>query len=523
MAWKPVKSLSTRSPQGQSHARELDRIKAPYLKRRNGDGSVSVKKGNTLVERSVPDAEDLTDGYYVLGRIGADYRIMGSATARGTFKDRGTSGSGSFVVANIQFYGGGKGLDIESAQDATSPANFDGKTYPVVHTSVYLTRNGKSATLRHIFTDTNVAGGSAPRLHPQLTSPFFGWSGTVLKDGEHVRRAYFVGMQIQDGQHRPKLYADPVKAGVIDLPVPHTPGQLCATPTVHVVDTRGKLLLLNRFMRPTYKDSSVNVGACPGVSFAASTDHGASWSSVTSDGMFSDSQSLSFLPTDPNENSYKPWAFKYNSAVRAAGLELFPTDPANSRGIAIGLVPVALNVGGSWVVRYRQKIGRFDGFTIVANITLGENSDYDAADVMASVPVPLTLNGTHGVLYLNRYVADLNQIPSNRPTLMWTDGYTTTALGVMPFASAFTGGLSGIGRGKIVCPMYDGEYSLYELTDAMTWTKRATITSAAAAADPEYWAMPNFSRLTFLRKEGRPVSASPSAPWMTNSRILPPT
>ena len=41
---------------------------------------------------------------------------------------------------------------------------------------------------------------------------------------------------------------------------------------------------------------------------------------------------------------------------------------------------------------------------------------------------------------------------------------TTTTLGVMPFISAFTGTMTGIGLGKIVCPMYDGEYSLYELT-----------------------------------------------------------
>lgn len=210
--------------------------------------------------------------------------------------------------------------------------------------------------------------------------------------------------------------------------------------------------------------------------------------------------------------------------MKNAGLDVFCTDPVGSKGIAIGTVPVALFVSGEWKVFYRRKIGRYDGFTIAENLQLGQSDDYDVASMMCSGPVPLVLNGVQGVAYLNRDVpADMNLIPSTKPTLMWTDGLTTTTLGIMPFVSAFTGAMTGVGPGKIVCPMFDGENSLYELRNDMTWVKRATISDMAAAAIPLNWVLQNFSRLTFLRKDARPVSATPSAPWMSDSRKSPPT
>lgn len=527
MSWKSVKSLGVRSSQGQRHARELDRIKAPFLKRHNADGSTSYKKGGTLHEKSAPpDEPDLGDGYYCLGQTGAGYRIMGSATARGSFKDRGSAGSGSFALAALAFYGGGRGADIESEKSILKATNLDDKDYWIWNTTLYTTRTGKVMKSRFTITTPNVAGTSVPHLHTHRTTPFLAWAGTVFKGGEHVRRIYFTGMNIVGGQHTTFVVADPTEpfGDAEILPAPSIPGQLCDVPTLHVTNLTGGLLMLNRYMRPTYKDSSVNVALCPGLTFSASSNHGQSWGSVSSDGMFTDAASLGFLPIDPNEDSYKPWAWKFNYAVRAAKVTLFPTDPQNSQGIAIGLVPVALFIGGSWKVKYRTKIGRYAGAQITESLTVGEHEDEDAAAFMAASNsmVPFVLNGVQGVLYLNRFKADLNQIPSSRPALMWTDGYTTTMLGTMPFANAFTGGFTGISRSKIVCPMYDGAYSLYELTSDMTWTKRATIVEGVYA-DPEYWAMPNFSKLTYLRKDNRAVSATPSAPWMTNSRILPPT
>lgn len=526
MAWKPVKQLNGPTSQGRQHAYQLDKIDAPFLKRRNGDGSISYKKNGALFAKATEPEELIDDGYYCIGRVGSEYRIMGSRTARGKFKDRGTSGSTSFSGANLQFYGRGRGLDIETENDSAGYPNFDGKVYPFSYITTYVTRNGKSSEPRYTFVVANVAGGTPPRLHPQLTTPFYGWAGTVLKDGQHVPRIYFTGLQVIDGEHQPKLYADPTEQfGEVEaLPTLYTPGQLCAGPIVRVMDLSGKLLLVNKYMRPTYANSAANPLLCPGVAFTVSSDHGATWAPIVTDGLFSDAQSLSFLPVDTNSSTYKPWAYKFNEAVKHANLDVFCTDPVNSRGIVVATVPVALFVSGTWKVFYRRKIGRYDGFSITESLQLGQSDDYDVASVMASGPVPLVLNGAQGVAYLNRDVpSNVNLIPSTRPTLMWTDGSTTTTLGIMPFVSAFTGAMTGIGPGKIVCPMFDGEYSLYQLEDDMTWTKRAAINSNAAAASPLNWVLQNFSRLTFLRKDGRPVSATPSAPWMSDSRKSPPT
>lgn len=515
--WKPVKPLNGPTSQGRQHAYQLDKIDAPFLKRRNGDGSISYKKNGVLFAKAAEPEELIDDGYYCLGRVGSEYRIMGSRTARGKFKDRGPAGGGSFSSANLQFYGRGKGFDIESESDTMGFANFDGVAYPFAYTTTYTTRNGKSMKPRHTFVDANIAGGTAPRLHAQTSVPFSGGAWTILKDGAHVPRVYFVGMQVSGGQHVPKLYADPTeKYGDVEaLPTIHIPGQLCGTPTVHLPDLKGKLLLVNRYLRPTYSGSSANPLFCPGIAFTISNDHGQTWADMVTDGMFGDSQSLNFLTAG--------MAFKYNEAVRATLLNLFCTDPVNSRGIAIATVPVALFISGVWTVRYRRKVGRYDGFTITENVLLGEDADYGGAEVMADYPTPLVLNGVQGVAYLNRYASPVGLIPSTRPTLMWTDGLTTTTLGIMPFINAYTGGMVGVGPGKLVCSMYDGEYSLYELTTDMTWTKRATINDVAAAPLAGNWTLRNFHRLTYLRKDGAPVSATPSAPWMSNSRRLPPT
>lgn len=287
MAWKPVKPLNGHTSQGRQHAYELDRIGAPFLKRRNGDGSISYKKNGALFTKAAEPEELIDDGYYCMGRVGGVLRIVGSRTARGKFKDRGAAGNDSFQGANLQFYGRGKGFDIELGTEATGVTNFDGKFYPFVTTTVYTTRNGKSLEPRHTFVESNVAGGTPPRLHPQLTTPFYGWAGTVLKDGQHVPRIYFTGLQVIDGEHQPKLYADPTEQfGEVEaLPTLYTPGQLCAGPIVRVMDLSGKLLLVNKYMRPTYANSAANPLLCPGVAFTVSSDHGATWAPIATGGL----------------------------------------------------------------------------------------------------------------------------------------------------------------------------------------------------------------------------------------------
>lgn len=527
MDWsKLVKARNAPGHKTGRAARFLDTIAAPFLKTNLADGSVARKKGGALFAVGSPPKEIDSDGYYVLGKVGAEYRIMGSSDARGRFIDRGAAGSTSFALANLAFYGGGYGFDLESEDDTVGYPNFDGKVYPFHYQYISVTRTGKTMKLRQSFVATTTSGWSPPQLYPQAQAPLYEWSGTVLKDGEHVRRVYFVGMQVVDQQHVPRLYADPADGTEAEsLPCLYIPGQLCVEPLLGVMDTRGKLMLMNKFMRPTYADSSVNVSECPGLLFTGSSDHGGNWEAVNPGNMFNDAQSLAFLPVDPNSTFSKTWAFKHNEAIYNADFSVFCTSPATCQGIVLALTPVALFVGGEWKVRYRSKIGRYSGFTMTESVMVCESEDADAVYVSTESPVPLVLNGTQGVLYLNRYVPDLDAIGTTRPTLMWTDGLTTTALGVMPFQNNSTGGLTAIGRDKIVCTMFDGEYSLYELTSDMTWTRRATVHDAVNAAlpDPDHWIMQNFARLTFLRKEDRPVPATPSAPWMTNSRRLPPT
>ena len=58
--WKPVKPLNGPASQGRQHAYQLDKIDAPFLKRRNGDGSISYKKNGALFTKAA-EPEELID------------------------------------------------------------------------------------------------------------------------------------------------------------------------------------------------------------------------------------------------------------------------------------------------------------------------------------------------------------------------------------------------------------------------------------------------------------------------------
>lgn len=525
MTWKPVKSQSARSPQGQRHARELDRIKAPFIKRRNGDGSVSMKKGATLVERAAPKEElPLPDGFYSLGYVAGKLTIVGSRTARGRFEKRGSAGASNYVSLTLAFYGRGYGLDPEDLGAGVAEANFDGVVFGSRRIAEQITRDGRRIKTRFTHDHTRVHGGW---LYQDNTYSSVQWAGTVRVGESHLPVVYFSGLQIIGGQFYPAIYVDPTpgRGDVVAMDIPIVVDQMCAAPSLHVVNTSGKMLLMQRYMRPTYTPSASSPALCPGIFFLATSDHGNTWSAVDPGGMFTDASTLQFLPPLTEEGAMF-WRQGFNNAVYRAELDLFPTDPANSSGIAFATVPVAQLSGGLWTVKYRSKIGTYSGFSLSAGFQVGEYPNVYTANVSTHHRTPFTFNGTHGVLYIDRTAGGASVAAAVYPQLKWTDGLTSTLLGAMPRQNWATGAMCAIDGGRIVCVMYDGEHSLYELSPNLgggpVWAKRATISSEASPPSTSSQQLSNFAYLTYLREDGRPVSATPSAPWMTDSRKRPP-
>lgn len=511
-------------------ARFLDTIDAPFLKTTLSDGSVARKKGQDLFADGGDEPEASSDGYFVLGKVGTEYRVMGSGDARGRFSDRGLAGVQGAVIPTLRYYGGGYGMTTSNEVRSTGFYNFDGKAYPLIDVKVSVTRSGRTMKLRHTFTSTKVQGGVNPALYTTTAIPFYMWSGTLLIDGEHTRRNYYVGLETWEQQHVPVIYADPADgtpASVISTPF--LPNQLSATPSLQVMDTRGSLLVMTPVMRPTYTGSSVNVAECPGLVFTRSTDHGVTWDAA-SVSLFDDSQSLLNIPIGAGSSSIWNNATTFNNAVFEADLQLFCTDPVACKGIALAVVPVAYNNAGMWVVKYLRKIGKYSGGTFIESVVLGQSHDPASAYEIADSPIPYTIGGVQGVLFLDRRGAEPPALTgftvgSAHPMLRWTDGETVLTGSMMPLPNYQTGGLTALDMKSVVCPIYDGQFSLYRTKDGGgSWVRRAMIHSGAGATAPTPTdaSMRNFYRLAFLRKGSTPAGASPSAPWMTDSRRLPP-
>lgn len=95
----------------------------------------------------------------------------------------------------------------------------------------------------------------------------------------------------------------------------------------------------------------------------------------------------------------------------------------------------------------------------------------------------------------------------------------------MPFIAARTGRPTMLDARTIVCPMFDGQYSLYQSRNwGATWTKRATISQSTTppTQDDTFSEMNSFSVLVYLRENGRAVNATPGTPWFSDDRIARP-
>ena len=524
MDWKPVKSKGARSPQGQRHARELDRIKAPFLKRVNGDGSVSRKKGNALFEVSATEEGAKTGTFLCLGDVDGRAVIVGSDTGRGAFKVRSEwEDLPYFQLTGAKLYGSGLGAVVarvnEPGPDVT---NYLGYELPRFRYVLITTPDGRKVDIRHVTTATKSSD-----LYAGDGNRYFEWSGIVLKNGEHTPRTYLASMDVEDGQHVPKVYADSSKkfVGLESISIPVIPGFMCIAPSVYPLDTSGRLLLVSRYIRHIVPVEGLSVFPVPGIVMHTSSDNGATWEPLALHGMFADAASLSDVLV--GTGAFNTFSLRYNAAVYWTHMRLFCTDPSQASGIAICTVPRCRDDDGEdRAVRHIAKVGRYNGFTFTEGVEVGEYFDGSGASFVHGSAVPFVREGVQGILFVERATLTEGEVAmniraANRPKLMWSDGVTVTQVGTMPFPNWATGHHSGIAPGKIVCPMYDGDYSLYELKSDMTWAKRATIYKGGPVPSTSERILRNFNEVTRISKDGRPMSATPSAPWMTDSRKSP--
>ncbi|RUR68691.1 hypothetical protein EJP67_16640 [Variovorax guangxiensis] len=509
---KPVKYRDGFSGQGGKDATFLDTSSTvPYLKKRRFDpetgGQVVAHKRGDFLE--VTREGTLEDGFYSIGMIDGEKRVVGSATARGRFTDRGTfiADDGLLGVDRIRYYGRGLGLDTTSTLLGTA-TDFDGKPCNAYKLQTYRTRDGRRFVAFYDFT------AFAPF---EYGTQFTFVPGEVYgpPGARKFQSAYVYQSLDPSGQHYHAFLRDDGTTRVLGDTL-YMPNQL-ATYAAPARIAPGRHVFMGAYLRPHYSGSSVDAAACPGLVFQFTDDAGATWNEASSTELFQEFfDTIQTLPVPS-------YATMFNTAVNACGFYAAPLNA--SRALAYVVVPYAPNPGADFVLKAKVKLGIIDANarTLLSTLTLFDGEVNAALAFWSGGCVGVE----GGAVVVTRPLATVyTNIQNEPPVLLFTpDGVSIATMPPAPQPNYRIGMVSAIAPGIIVAPMYDGAHSLFESRDrGATWQKRAVLTDRAAApvSDVGKFQLEDFAALTFLRRNGQPAGATPGTPWASDSRIAPP-
>lgn len=484
---------------GAKEARFLDTIDAPYLQHNLPDGTVARKSGFGQLSVTPGEFEDtLLDGYYSLGRIAGQTRILGSLDCR-SFRDRGPAPqAGGFNVAQLGFYGRGLGQVFTSAS-AADRADFDGRAAGSFRSTIYRTRTGRQLVPYGIVQQYERAWG---RPYTNVTV----LTGGYRQVGDTARFcAATVGVGIASSQYHLICYTDD-GVNMAEVIGPSVPNQIMWYPDAGIVSP-GVYAAMVRFVRPEYTPTASTPAACPGLKLYLSSDAGASWAEAAAPIWQQEMASLMGMPPTLAN------AAIFNTAIGYSLMVLAPLSA--TRTVAFVLMPYVVPAGSGFEIRTKLKMGLMVGGTLTETQTLFDGSPTVGRAIFRDAA---HVNG--GVLLLTYQESG---DPRGQPLRVrfTADGAALQELPATPFAAYRTGGLSSIDRRRLALPMFDGEHALYSTTDGQTWARRATITDKAPAPALDY-VLNDFGILTGLRRDGRAMPVMATSPWATDCRFAAP-
>lgn len=475
---------------GESFTRQLSGVDAPFLKKSNGDGTIGyTRNGFPEVHQS-----EVTDGYYCLGDLtgSAPFYISASSSGKGTFGNRGIfdkDNSYGFAAPNLFYVGRGFAVVPQnpSAGVVRLYKTFDGKTFAAEITYSFSFDGFVPLSF-------NVTTG-AQHLDSGTLKHSYGFSRLLVTDP--------VGLGNPADYVYSPLYSYFKDAGWYTGAMLAYPGEMNGMPLVHRVGPQ-KLVALTG----VYGTSL----ATPYPFFSVSLDNGATWNFVDSAVFFS-----SYVTSPPNVN------YNADTGRTVSNTMVRPETPTT----CIALVPFPSAPGDLTGVRYHAARIDLAAFTI---------TDLGTMPFNATAPYYGTLAGTQ-IMLGKRMFFQLYDQAATAPHLLAStlDGVTWTYT-LMPMAGYLTGFVMAINATTLVCPMFDGQYSLYQSVDlGVTWTRRATIRSntysivsgtvgaggsiTIPAPTTAQSILPRFSSLSYLRREDSPAPTFPGAPWVGNERI----
>jgi hypothetical protein len=489
--WTGPGSQTANWMQGEGERAIARRVRGDVVVERNGDFTNVYQGGQAL------------DGYYSLGLIDGVYKVVGSVTARGKFSKRGDAGTATFEqVPALAFFGKGKGI-VPLITNAGFSVNFDGKNCLAAHVEWSTTRDGKKMTAHYDYYFYAALGqaGARTKLHNG-----YWWNA----GGTRTFAVGYSGMFIDaGGQHQPFFIyeANGVRTYGATL---YLANQIAIDPRV-VAMGPGNFLMLHRYYRPQYTGSVVDVGSCPGLFRSYSVDGGQTWAFTDSGDLFDDFDSVNALvPTDYH------YGDTYNQAVDLADIQAVML--TGRMAFAVATVPYCVMVGDVPTIKVKVKYGLCD--TAMNFLLASTGTIYDGE--LAGAPSVQIVCVDGGALMVT-IPADGGDWATHGQIQFTPDGVSFDTINTMPMPAYQTGVIRAFDKKAIVCPMFDGEHSLYESKDrGLTWVKRATIYEGAPAPTPGSVVLQRFGVVTMLRKDDLPTNQTPATPWATDSKLPAP-
>ena len=453
---------------GNSTANFLGQGGAVWERKRNGN-ALAINKGGLLETRV---EETAIDGYFSMGTVAGVHHIVSSATARGRFRDLGAAPEG------YGLFDYGRGL---AASGQFGPYfytdNFDNR--PVINYpfALRLTSNGRTFRDHYGFIMTmpfDGVGGWAGKVGTLRGAWTVDSASPVPGRYKFTAGTAFIALD-ENRQMRPVFVVDGAAAQELGATI-WEPDQLALYPELYRLSPHS-VLMMNKYIRtyyPLFPSTVVDNDACSGVFFTLSFDSGRTWARVSSEAIISEFVATK-LQSIPNS-----W---FNDYVDSTVLSVAPLSA--TRALLYMIVPYS--TGGSIEANFRAKVklGIIDlaaGGTMLETLVLLDDTldnaqrfHGGAAAKLGTASATLAVRGG-ALVFSNPLRAEHDEWNQRRRVQFTPDGVSLVDVGFMPLPNYQTGDVTALTPDILICPMFDGEYSLYESKDrGATWSKRAVV------------------------------------------------
>lgn len=493
-------------------------------------GAEARNKGGYLTAQG---AQNALDGFYSIGDlIGGDVTVFGDSDARGVFSQRGPFMSSTGLTFNQtavlpRFDGWGQTL---AAERLGYVENKQGIGCPLFLMTEYKTYNGLKYESMYGFYFTratydigNEAINGVFHVTPSRHGPpdaqlreSIGVSGVVMVEGGDFT-PFYIRDRYGDDQ---ELIFTPCTEDqyvwdhqVIRLNPTTLVGRVTYMRSEYPVDQAG-VPIPNRY----------NNSECPGYEFRFSYDNGTTWVDASSAQLFQefDDTVLTLEPEDPETGSQETNDnARFNSCINYIITQFAPISA--TKAIVYALVPY---MDGA-TLRGKVKIGMCDSAarTITEVQTLMDDTLDEAWYYMGSQACEPTEGGA--LIVTAPHAPGVSRwrdqprfgFTPDGVSFAWAPTYPTEGMNI-----GFFRGFSPREMGMVQYVPGTGFVLMSSKDRGVTWQQRALV-SGNGVPPNDFNQQPylvNFAAVSQLREQGVGANPQPDAPWICDSKLVPP-